>query len=77
MTPTPEQKDALLRQMAEALETSEKMADSDLMFCVNGANEDFSHIPYEDVQEIARRVCRIIASRNESALDAYREAMVV
>lgn len=60
-------------RLREALETPEKMCDADLIFCVNGANQDFSHIPYKDVKEIARRVCRIIISRNKQALSDGKE----
>lgn len=49
-------------------ESADKMADSDMMFCINGAHEDFSHLPYEDVKAIVKRVCGVIASRNRQAL---------
>jgi len=52
----------------QILEAPSQRADSELMFCVNGADDDFPHIPYADVKEIARRVCRVISQGNEEAL---------
>lgn len=58
-----------MQTLVEALrENPAKMADADLMFCINGAHEDFSHLPYEDVKAIAKRVCAVIASRINQAL---------
>lgn len=59
----------ICKVLVEALEAPHNIVDADLMFVINGADNDFSHIPYNDVKKIALRTAQVLARRQLEALN--------
>lgn len=58
----------ILRQVVDALETPDSMADADMMFGLS----EFDTWPYETVQAIARTALRVTGQRNKNAIAALQ-----